>query len=423
MSESPIQPPGLDLRRASATVMAALTRLVGPSRLDLAEDATQDALLRACRQWSSSGVPTDPIAWLLTAGRRSLIDRWRRHRLEAGPPADEAAGSTPPPEIAVIAEAEPLRDDTLRMLFLCCHPALPSEVRVPLMLKECGGFVVSEIATATGKSPETIAQRLVRAKRKLRDIGATFELPTSTELLERSEDVRACIYAIFTEGYRPAAKDAFLRPELVAESLHLVSELDHAGQGRDPLTAALAALLAFHAARLPARRISGDTALLLEEQDRSQWDRELLSRAFIAFERSLVGPTLSRWHIEASIASLHAMAASFADTDWSAILHRYDQLLAVAPTAAVQESRWIALSMARGPTAALREIEACPDASDDSPGRPAVQAFLRERSGQFALATQCWLRAALHARSPVEAAYFHRRALTSSARPGPKPPE
>lgn len=401
-------------------LVGALTRRVGPGRLDLAEDAAQDALLRALRAWALRGEPEDPLAWLVAAARNALIDRLRREadgrahadRLTAER-ADDAA-----PSAADVAEAgdDPLPDDGLRMLFLCCRPELPPEGRVALALKVCCGFGVVEIAAALRVQPEAAAQRIVRAKRRLREIGAAFETPPAAELPARREDVRSVVYALFNEGWRPAAGHAWTRPELVSEAVRLVRELRRTDVGDDPPTRALHALLLFHAARLPARAGADGEPTTLAEQDRSRFDRRLLAEAFAAFASSCDGDEETRWHVEASIASLHAAAPTFEATDWAAVVERYGRLERLAPTPVVRLNRAVACGMAEGAAAGLAAVErvVAADGLAEDPAAMAARAYFLGRSGRGREAADAWRAAAAATENVAERSFFLRRALSAA---------
>ena len=410
-----------DFRRASARLTAGLVRIAGPARLDLAEDATQEAMLRALRVWPLRGAPDDPEAWLFTAARNALFDRLRAETAAKSRTAEVARSArttTPPAEDALEREDEPLADDALRMLFLCCSPQLPPESRTALALKECCGFGVNEIAAAFRAEPEAVAQRIVRAKRRLREGDVRFETPGSDELPARREDVRGTIYALFNEGWRPAFGDAVERRESVAEALRLTAEFRRTRAGDDPATAALHALLLFHAARMPARTGDDGVLLALADQDRARFDRSLLAAGFAAFSASCRGDEETRWHVEASIASLHAAAPSFAETDWAAVLERYDRLLRLVPTPIVRLNRAVAAGMARGPETGLTLLAAKDVAEELADYAPAAAstAYFLGAAGRHAEAATAWTKAAALATNGAERAFYLARARGAAMR-------
>ncbi|HYC77452.1 MAG TPA: sigma-70 family RNA polymerase sigma factor [Planctomycetota bacterium] len=415
---------GLDLRRASARLVAALTRVVGPARLDLAEDAAQDALLRALKAWPVGGPPADPEAWLVAAARNALVDRLRREaggaRAARELESRFAGAEAPAADAAAAARDEPVRDDDLRLLFLCAHPDLAPEAAVALALKECCGFGVPEIAAAFLLPEPTVAQRLVRARRRLRDCGATFELPDARTAPRRLEAVLDALYLLFNEGWRASSGEALTRREPMLEALRLVRELAASRAGDAPATHALAALMLFTAARLPARTDAAGDVVSLADQDRGAWDRGLLAEGFARFERSMGGDVVTRFHVEASIASLHAMAPSFEAVDWGAVVDRYDHLLELAPTPVVRLNRAVAVGMARGAAAGLAAWEEA--ARDPALERyayvPAAQAFLLECAGDDAGAAAAWRDAATLGVNGAERAYARRRAERAARRAG-----
>ncbi len=344
-------------RSRAGQMVAWLTRIFGPSHLDLAEEVVQDALVKALQQWPYSGVPDNPGGWLFRVARNGALDVLRRdasfrdraHQIAAdlqrlpGPPPGEAA----------------VDDDELRMVFMCCHPSLPRDARVALSLKTVGGFSVTEIARAFLTTDSTIAQRLVRAKRTLREHGIAFELPHGSDLGERADSVLEVIYLLFNEGYNAHAGEDLIRRDVCGEALRLgrLVALSSALAGRAPAAHALTALMAFQAARLPARVDASGEIVLLEDQDRSQWDRGLVALGFAHFERSAEGPQISVYHLQAAIAAVHAGAATPAETRWPEILGLYDQLLALQPSPIVALNRAVALSRVSGPRAALALLD------------------------------------------------------------------
>ena len=411
----------IDFRRASARLTAGLVRIAGPARLDLAEDAVQEALLRALRVWPLRGSPDDPEAWLFTAARNALFDHLRNETTEKIKTAETARmprSEAPPSDARAERDDEPLADDGLRLLFLCCSPELPPESRTALALKECCGFGVDEIAAAFRVLPEAVAQRLVRAKRRLREGNVPFEAPRADELPARCEDVRRTIYALFNEGWRPAFGEAAARQDLVAEALRLTAEFRRSRAGDDPATAALHALLLFHAARMPARTDGDGVLLALADQDRARFDRTLIADGFAAFSASCRGTEETRWHVEAAIASLHAAAPSFAETDWAAVLERYDRLSLLVPTPIVRLNRAVATGMALGPEHGLALLLAEDIAStlaDYAPASASIAYFFGV-AGRHAEAAQAWTQAAHAAGNGAERTFYLARARNAAMR-------
>ena len=340
-------------RREAGKISAWLARLLGPARLDLIEDAVQDAFGAALARWPLDGAPERPAAWLAVAARNKALDRLRRDaRLD---PFDEGAalrlGFSDPEQTGRL-------DDTLALMFVACHPAIESDEQTMLTLKSVCGFGVKEIARAYLSTPDAVTQRLVRAKRKIAGLGLRFEVPEGTELAERLPPLIQAIYLLFNGGYTSDEGEALMRRELCAEALRLVTLLT-----QHPATAtgechALAALICFHHARADARTDDHGAMILLAEQDRARWARELIGRGFEHLRKSTDTDALTALHIEAAIASVHAAAPSFAETDWGLIAHHYEALEEMKPTPVVQLNAAIALAYADGPAAGLARLDA-----------------------------------------------------------------
>jgi RNA polymerase sigma-70 factor (ECF subfamily) len=345
-------------RRQAGRMVAHLLRLVGPAHLDLAEETVQETMLRALQAWPHQGVPENPEAWLFRVAHNAAIDTLRRNRTTAEKTDAIVA------EIARVAEQAPgdpdleeqLRDDELRMIFMCCHPEIARDASVALSLKTAGGFSVREIARAFLADDAAIAQRLVRAKRQIRDRRLTLDMPSGAELEGRLDAVLDVIYFIFNEGYTAHEGDRLIREDLCTESLRL-ARLIAASSLCQPRVHALVALIALSMARSSARVDETGELILLDDQDRSRWDRELLRLGFSHFDRSIEGEWISEYHMQAAIAATHARSAAAGSTDWPVILDLYDQLLAMNPSPVIALNRAVAVAKVHGPEAALAEIE------------------------------------------------------------------
>jgi RNA polymerase sigma-70 factor (ECF subfamily) len=341
-------------RRQAGRMVAHLTRVLGPSNLDLAEETVQEAMLRALQSWPYQGVPENAAAWLFRVAHNAAIDAVRRRRFTVD--QEEAAVA----EIAHAANTMParpdlderLRDEELGMIFMCCHPEIPRDAAVALSLKTVGAFSVREIARAFLADDAAIAQRLVRAKRHIRDRALTLDMPSGAELPPRLDAVLEVIYFIFNEGYTAHEGDALIRADLCGEALRL-GELIAASPLAAPRVHALVALMALQAARSPARVDQLGDLVLLEDQDRSLWDARLITVGFRHFDRSIAGDTVSEYHAQAAIAVTHARGV----TDWSLVLSLYDDLLALNPSPVVALNRAVAVAKVHGPAAALAAIE------------------------------------------------------------------
>lgn len=343
-------------RHEAGRLIALLTKRVGAARLDLVEDAVQDALVSAMRSWPIHGIPRSPAGWLHVAARNALADRFRRARFEVPGEIDVELAQSP--DSSFSSEAA-LQDELLNLIAYCCHPALTPAAQMALTLRLACGLSVPEIAGALLAAPESIAQRIVRAKRDLRERGISFELPAARELVDdRLPGILQAIYLLFDAGYLSAHHRQWVRPVLCGDALRLSRLLAAHPVTDEPQTHALAALLHFSAARLPARVDAQERPVPLAKQDRSKWDQALLVAGFRHFDASIGGDTLTRYHIEAAIAAVHARAGSIEATDWAQILEHYDHLRALFPSPVVSLNRIIAMRYARGAQAALEELEA-----------------------------------------------------------------
>ncbi len=345
-------------RRQSGRMVAHFTRLLGPARLDLAEEAVQDAMLRALQTWPYRGVPPNAAAWLFRVAHNVVIDAVRRNQ-RVGEKTDalvaelSRAGTQTPgdPDIE-----EQLRDDELSMIFMCCHPEIPRDARVALSLKTVGGFNVREIARAFLVDDAAIAQRLVRAKRQIRDQKLPFEMPCAGETQARLQAVLSVIYFMFNEGYAAHEGDELIRRDLCQEALRL-GRLVAASSLGQPMVHALVALMAFQGARSPARVDEAGDLILLEDQDRSRWDHTMIALGFHHFDRTIAGDEVSEYHVQAAIAATHARAAESRLIDWPLILQLYDQLLGITDSPVIALNRSVALSKVHGAEQALAAIE------------------------------------------------------------------
>ena len=341
-------------RERSGQMVAWLTRIFGPAHLELVEEVVQDALVKALQQWPYTGVPQNPGGWLFQVARNGALDVLRRQSAFADRTAEITAELMRTGAGAGAHELDDLlRDDELRMVFLCCHPAIPLEARVALSLKTVGGFSVAEIARAYLVAEATIAQRLVRAKRQLRAQRVAFDLPAGADRAARLESVLEVIYLLFNEGYAARTGDDLVRVDLCTEALRLARIVAASVETSSPAAHALVALIAFQAARLPARVDAAGEVVLLEHQDRSAWDKRLVALGFAHLERSAEGDELTAFHVQAAIAAAHAGAYRFDATPWPKILDLYDQLMALHASPLVALNRVVAVWKVHGTDAAL----------------------------------------------------------------------
>ena len=345
-------------RHQSGRMVAHLTRLLGPVHLELAEETVQEAMLRALQTWPYQGVPENAAAWLFRVAHNIAIDAVRRNRM-LGDKTDAIAAQLS--QSAAFAPSDPdveeqLRDDELRMIFMCCHTEIPRDARVALSLKTVGGFGVREIARAFLADDAAIAQRLVRAKRQIRDERLTLDMPAGSELKGRLDSVLEVVYFMFNEGYNAHAGEDLIRQDLCLEALRL-GRLVAESSIVEPRVDALVALMALEAARLPARVDEAGDLVLFEYQDRSRWDGRLIGLGFHHFDRSIAGAEVSEYHLQAAIAATHARTVDPQSIDWPTILGLYDQLLEISASPVVALNRAVAVAKVHGPAQALAALE------------------------------------------------------------------
>jgi RNA polymerase sigma-70 factor (ECF subfamily) len=401
-------------RHQAGQMLATLTHIFGLENLDLAEEVVQEALLQALQHWRFHGIPDNPRAWLIRAARNKALDLLRRQAMlrRKEPELEERLKERQEQqEVADPPEAWELADEQLAMIFVCCDPALPSEARVALTLKAVSGFSVAEIARAFLSEEPTIAQRLVRAKRRIREAGITLALPSRAEIPGRLDSVLAVLYLLFNEGYGAHTGEDLVREDLCGEAIRLAELLASRPDTGIPKVHALLALFYFHAARLQSRVDGEGNLLLLAEQQRSQWDQALLARGVEHLEQAAQGDELSEYHLQAGIAAVHATSTSFAETDWPRLLELYDQLLALAPSPVVALNRAIAQSMVEGPQAALTSLDAlsAEPAMKNYYLLPAVRADFLRRLGRGDEAAACYHEALTYPCTEPERRYLLRR--------------
>ncbi|HEX7089139.1 MAG TPA: RNA polymerase sigma factor [Longimicrobiales bacterium] len=414
-------------RIESPRIIAGLTRMVGD--VGLAEDLAQDALVAALERWPETGVPNNPGAWLMTTAKRRAIDHLRRGRLldrkhdELGREL-EVDQEMAQPDLDEALD-DPVGDDLLRLIFICCHPVLSKEARVALTLRLLGGLNTEEIARAFLVPVPTLSQRIVRAKRTLREARVPFEVPRGPELAARLASVLEVIYLIFNEGYSATAGDDWVRPALCEDALRLgriLAELAPA----EPEVHGLVALMEIQASRLRARIGPDGEPVLLLDQDRARWDQLLIRRGFAALDRALaLGGTLGPYTLQAAIAACHAQARTAEETDWERIAALYDALAQLTPSPVIELNRAVAVAMAFGPAAGL-EIA---DALTHEPALqtyhllPAVRGDLLMKLGRPEEARAEFERAASLTKNERERALLLRRAEACAGHDGAGPEE
>jgi len=415
-----MQPDATLYRRERARLIAALARVFGARQLALAEDVVQETLARAFEVWTYSGVPEHYSALLMTAAKNRALDELRRQRTarKFAPVIERALESewTLRPAIEELFLPAALRDDELRMMFTACHPDLPVQAQVALVLNILCGFAAADIARAQLASQAAVEKRIARAKKLLATSPRQFEL-TESDFIPRLDAVQRVLYVLFSEGYH-GASDAVVREELCREAMRLVRLLlDHA-PAATPATHALAALMYLLAARLPGRLNELGELVALTQQDRSRWDGQLAAEGLSLLERATTGTEVTRYHVEAAIAGLHASATRMEETRWDEIVKLYDLALRIAPSPVLALNRAMAVAELRGPASGLRaldEIEGT-ERLAGYPFYPAARGELELRSGHPELARACFTEALKLARNEGERVFVtHRLAACSGA--------
>ncbi len=339
----------------SGRILATLIRLLGD--FDLAEEAMHEAFAAALSAWPTSGVPDNPRPWLISTARFKAIDRLRRQtRFDASQDELVRYLEARSSSAETSDEEDSLEDDRLRLIFTCCHPSLPPEARVALTLREVCGLTTEEIAKAFLTTPPTLAQRIVRAKARIRDTPIRYEVPTPQELPERLDAVLQVIYLVFNEGYSAAAGAEVTRAELTGEAIRLgrlLTELQP-----EPDVIGLLALMLLHESRRAARTSPTGELILLEHQDRSLWNREQIAEGVALLEKALKSRRFGAYTLQGAIAAVHAEAESLAATDWRQIVALYDRLAEIQPSPVVRLNRAVAIAMCDGPEAGLAQIDA-----------------------------------------------------------------
>jgi RNA polymerase sigma-70 factor, ECF subfamily len=402
-------------RAESRRVLATLIRLLGD--FDLAEEALHDAFTAAVERWPRDGVPANPRAWLVSTGRFKAIDALRRRarfdksvselalRLEA----DTAAPS--------FGETDAVEDDRLRLIFTCCHPALPPDAQIALTLREVCGLTTEEIARAFLTSPPTLAQRIVRAKAKIRDAGIPYQVPERADLPGRLDSVLHVIYLVFNEGYSASSGTALTRHDLSSEAIRLGRLLLELLP--EPEAMGLLGLVLLHESRRATRTSAAGELVLLADQDRSRWDRELIAEGSVLVERALASRRFGRYTLQAAIAAVHAQAASAEATDWGQIVGLYDVLLRADPSPIIELNRAVGLAMRDGPAAGLALVDALLARGDlsDYHLAHAARADLCRRLGRAEEARASYERALALARQEPERRFLERRLVELGAEP------
>jgi RNA polymerase sigma-70 factor, ECF subfamily len=394
-------------RSESRRILATLIRLLGD--FDLAEEALHDAFTAAMEQWPRDGVPANPRAWLVSAGRFKAIDRARKRARFDSSLGELAARLEAEARQAADQDPEPVEDDRLRLVFTCCHPALTPDAQIALTLREICGLTTEEIARAFLSSPPTVAQRIVRAKGKIRDARIPYQVPARADLADRLDSVLHVIYLVFNEGYAASSGVSLTRHDLSAEAIRLGRLLIELLP--EPEAIGLLALMLLHESRRAARTSASGELVLLDDQDRSLWSREQIAEGRGLVERALSSRRFGPYTLQAAIAAVHADAATAAETDWRQIAGLYDVLFRADPSAVVELNRAAAIAMRDGPATGLALVDGILARGDlaDYPLAHSARADLCRRLGRAADARASYARALALTRQEPQRRFLERR--------------
>ena len=391
----------------SRRVLATLIRLLGD--FDVAEEALHDAFRAALEQWPRDGVPANPRAWLVSAGRFKAIDGLRRRARFDSLDETAAAETLGVTDDAAWADPESVEDDRLRLIFTCCHPALTADAQVALTLREVCGLTTEEIAHAFLTPAPTLAQRIVRAKNKIRDAGIPYQVPEPRDLPERLDAVLRVIYLVFNEGYAASSGDFVTRHDLSAEAIRLGRLLVNLLPETEAI--GLLGLMLLHESRRAARTSPSGDVILLDEQDRSRWDRELIAEGSRLVERALRSPGFGPYSVQGAISAVHALAPTAAETDWDEIVGLYDLLVRGDPSPVIRLNRAVAIAMRDGAAAGLALIDEILDGGElrDYRLAHAARADMCRRLGRLAEARASYERAMALTKQGPERRFLWRR--------------
>jgi RNA polymerase sigma-70 factor (ECF subfamily) len=397
-------------RHEAGKLVAMLTGIYGPHRIQMAEDVVQEALIRALRTWPFSGTPDNPAAWLLRTAKNLAVDQLRRERNFHDKQPEIVAGMQTEEAPRVETEGG-FQDDSLRLMFVCCHPALPQEIQSALALKTLCGFSPAEIAKAFLISEAAVSKRLTRARQRIRELSLPFAVPEVAELPTRLDAVLRTLYLLFNEGYKASAGDRLVREDLCMEAIRLAELLAAHPATRTPRTHALLALMLLGAARLPARTDDAGNLLRLHEQNRAAWDRGMILLGIRHLGLSGTGGIVSEYHLEAAITACHSTAADESSTNWPRILSLYDELVVLTDSPVAALNRAVAVARVRGPQAGLDAVNTIANrrSLDAYHLFHAIRATLAAELGRFPEAISEWRAAGALTDVPAEKEFIARR--------------
>lgn len=352
-------------RHEAGKIVSSLTRKFGARHLNLAEDVVQEALARALQTWPYYGIPKNPAAWLTQVAKNLALDVVRRDKVFRNKEIDISNfmedGPAMPGGGDSVSFKDEIRDDSLWMIFMCCHPVVPREAQVALALRTICGFSAGEIAKAFLTSEAAVSKRLTRAKRRIREASIPFELPAGDELRERLDAVLDTLYLLFNEGYKASGGDSLIRNDLCSEAIRLCALLAGHPLSNQPRVHALLSLMMLNGARLPARMDTDGNIMLLKDQDRSLWDQAMIARGLFHLVQSAEGEEVSVYHLQAGISACHCAARDYESTDWRRILHYYDLLAGIDDSPVAALNRAVAVAKVHGPRAGIDAVEAIPN--------------------------------------------------------------
>jgi RNA polymerase sigma factor (sigma-70 family) len=407
-------------RREAGRMVGTLTHIFGVHNLAMAEDVVQDSFCRALEVWKFRGVPDNPAAWLMATAKNRALDILRRERTAQtfAPELGRLLQSewTLGPTVQELFEPSAIKDEQLRMMFSCCHPRLPEEAQVALMLNILCGFSVGEIAAAFVSGHAAIEKRISRAKKVLAGSKQLFDITNDVaDFPTRLSAVQRALYLLFNEGYHGVSPESAVRVELCQEAARLAGLLLEHKPAATPATFALAALMCLHAARLPGRLDELGNLTSFLAQDRSRWDMKLVSQGQALLELSATGPELTEYHVEAAIAATHCCALNVEDTDWGRIVWLYDKLMSIRASPVIGLNRAIAIAQHEGPERGLEEIQAIAECERLAryPFYPAAMGELEFRCGRHEVAARHFRDALALARSPMERRFLEGRVTAS----------
>jgi RNA polymerase sigma factor (sigma-70 family) len=347
-------------RHEAGKLVSVLTTIFGIERLQLAEDVVQEALVRALKTWPYYGIPQNPAAWLTQTAKNLALDVIRREKVFQDKQPQIIASLEQWSDDFIVGDAPLLdaeiKDERLRLMFVCCHPAIPQEAQTALALKTLCGFSPEEIAKAFLTTEAAVAKRLVRARQQIRELQVPFEIPAGEELSARLDSVLQTLYLLFNEGYKASSGDNLVREDLCSEAIRLMTLLSEHPVGNQPRVHALAALMLLNAARSPERIDSDGNILLLKEQDRSRWNHGMIARGMLHLRRSAAGGEITEYHLEAGISACHCAALDYESTDWKQIVSLYDRLMELDDSPVIALNRAVAIAHVDGPAAGIAAV-------------------------------------------------------------------